>query len=195
MELQIKHQLNNFDWFNLVKILKQNVKNKENAVPKTHQKKIRNLTMNSTNPFTHREVVKNLCSKYLTNEELDLLKFSLHHSLPPSRIYKTNVFVSFEMMHRFLLENLKIEIDQSALKSELSDLANSYVHNYKPSRSTVRDHEILKKLRNDRSIVILRPDKGNGRVVLDRTQYDNAIKEIIGDKTKFKELPEDVTIK
>ena len=32
-------------------------------------------------------------------------------------------------------------------------------------------------------------------MVLDRTQYDNAIKKIISDKTKFKELPEDVTIK
>ena len=32
-------------------------------------------------------------------------------------------------------------------------------------------------------------------MVLDRNQYDNAIKEIISDKTKFKELPEDVTIK
>ena len=86
---------------------------------------MRNLTKNSTNPFIHREVVKNLSSKQLTNEELDLLKFDLHHSLPPSRIYKTNVFVSFEMMHRFLLENLKNEIDKPALKSELSHLANS----------------------------------------------------------------------
>ena len=32
-------------------------------------------------------------------------------------------------------------------------------------------------------------------MVLDRIQYDNAIKEIISDKTKFKELPEDVAIK
>ena len=162
---------------------------------KKSQKKIRNLTKNSTNPFTHREVVKNLSSKQLTNEELDLLKFGLHRSLPPSRIYKTNVFVSFEMMHRFLLENLKNEIDKPALKSELSHLINSYVHNYKLSRSTLRKHGILKKLKSDKSIVILRPDKGNGVVVLDRNQYDNAIKEIISDKTKFKELREDVTIK
>ena len=104
VELQIKHKLNRFDWYILVKLLKRNVKNKENAVLKTHQKRIRNLTKNSTNPFTHKEVVKNLFSKHLTNEELDLLKFGLHHSLPPLRIYKTNAFVSFEMMHRFLLE-------------------------------------------------------------------------------------------
>ena len=105
VELQIKHKLNNFDWYILVKLLKWNVKNKENAVLKTHLKKIRNLTKNSTNSFAHREVVKNLFSKHVTNEELDLLKSGLHHSLPPSRIYKTNVFDSFEMMHRLLLEN------------------------------------------------------------------------------------------
>ena len=39
MELQIKHKLNNFDCYILVKLLKRNVKNKENAVLKTHQKK------------------------------------------------------------------------------------------------------------------------------------------------------------
>ena len=53
----------------------------------------------------------------------------------------------------------------------------------------------MKKLKNDKSIVILRPAKGNRVVVLDRTQYDNKIKETISDNTKFKELPKDVTIK
>ena len=53
----------------------------------------------------------------------------------------------------------------------------------------------MKKLKSDKSILILRPDKGNGEVVLDQIQYDNAIKEISSDKTKFKELPKDVTMK
>ena len=70
-------------------------------------------------------------------------------------------------MHHFLLKNLKNKIDKPALKSELLHLANSYVHNYKPSRSTLRKHEILKKLKND-SIVILRPDKGNGVAVVEK---------------------------
>ena len=74
-------------------------KTKKMQSSKHTRKKIRNLTKNSTNPFTHREVAKNLSSKRLTNEELDLLKFGLHHSLPPSRIYKTNVFVSFVKLH------------------------------------------------------------------------------------------------
>ena len=43
--------------------------------------------------------------------------------------------------------------------------------------------------------MILGPEKGYDFVVLDQVQYDNMIEEIISDKTKFKELPEDVTIK
>ena len=46
------------------------------------------------------------------------------------------------MMHRFLLENRKNEIDKPTLKSELSYLTNSYVHNYKPSRPTLRKMEL-----------------------------------------------------
>ena len=99
------------------------------------------------------------------------------------------------MMHRFLRENLKNEIDKPAIKSKLSNLSNSYVHNYKPSRSTLGKHGILKLLKNDKSTVILRPDKGNGVVVLDWFQYDNTIKETISDKTKFKEIPQDLIIK
>ena len=58
MKLQIEHKLNNFDWYVLVKLLKRNVKNKENAVLRKHQKKIRNLTKNSTNPFTQTQTQK-----------------------------------------------------------------------------------------------------------------------------------------
>ena len=57
------YKLNNFDWYILVKLLIRNIKNKENAVVKTHEKKIRNLTKNSTNPFTHTEVVKKIIFK------------------------------------------------------------------------------------------------------------------------------------
>ena len=58
MKLQIEHKLNNFDWYVLVKLLKRNVKNKENAVLRKHQKKIRNLTKNSTNPLTQTQTQK-----------------------------------------------------------------------------------------------------------------------------------------
>ena len=135
-----KLTMNNFCWYIFVKLLKQNVKNKENAVLKIQQKKIKNLTNNLTNSLTQRSC-KKLIFKAFNHWRTGSLKFGLHHFLPPSRIYKANVFVLFEMMHIFSFENLKNEIDKPAVKSELLHLANSYVHNYKASRSK---HESLK---------------------------------------------------
>ena len=44
-------------------------------------------------------------------------------------------------------------------------------------------------------IVITKPDKGNGVVILDQKLYDNAIQEIISDTSKFEKLNEDPIFK
>ena len=41
----------------------------------------------------------------------------------------------------------------------------------------------------------MKPDKGNGIVVLDRKLYNNAIGEMISDTSKFEKLNEDLTLK
>ena len=41
----------------------------------------------------------------------------------------------------------------------------------------------------------MKPDKGNGVVILDRELYDNAIQEIISGTFKFEKLNEDPTLK
>ena len=44
------------------------------------------------------------------------------------------------------------------------------------------------------NIVILKPDKGNGVVVLDRSDYDQGILKIINDVSKFRPIKEDPTL-
>ena len=41
----------------------------------------------------------------------------------------------------------------------------------------------------------MKPNKGNGVVILVRKIYDNAIQEIISDTSKFEKLNEDPTLK
>ena len=77
----------------------------------------------------------------------------------------------------------------------LSYLANSYFYNYKPSPLILRQHRVLRNLRKNKDIVITKPDKGNGVVILDRKLYNNAIEEIISDTSKFEKLNEDPTLK
>ena len=55
-------------------------------------------------------------------EELNILKFGLNYSLPPLKLRKTDVFVSFEMIHRFLHKDLKNGADKPTLKAQLFNL-------------------------------------------------------------------------
>ena len=80
------------------------------------------------------------------------------------------------------------------LKSELSHLAHTYTSNYRPSPQDLKKHRILKELRKNKNIVILRPDKGNGVVILDRSIYNQSISNILSDTTKFKKLSSDPTL-
>ena len=59
---------------------------------------------------------------------------------------------------------------------------------YKPSPRILRQHRVLQNLRKNKDIVITKPDKGNGVVILDRKLYNNAIQEIISDTSKFEKL-------
>ena len=65
----------------------------------------------------HEEDVRNLSTKNLSLEELNILKFGLNHALRPLKLRKNDVFVSFEMIHRFLHEDLKNDADKPILKA------------------------------------------------------------------------------
>ena len=59
----------------------------------------------------------------------------------------------------------------------------------------LRQHRLLRNRRKNKVIVITKPDKGNGVVILDQKLYNNAIEEVISDTSKFEKLNEDPTLK
>ena len=134
-------------------------------IAKTHEKKLSNLTRNKGLPFTPDDVITNLSSYKISHEEANILKYRLGNSISPERLSRTDVFVNFALIHRYLTVELKSRDDESSLRSNLSHLANSYNSNYKSTRTALKKHGILNKLRNNKDIVILRPDKGNGVVI------------------------------
>ena len=74
------------------------------------------------------------------------------------------------------------------MKAKLSSLANSYVNSYKPTKNILRKYRVLNKLRNNKDILITRPDKGNEVVILDRRFYMSKIYDIVNDESKFSKL-------
>ena len=162
----------------------------------TQQKKLSSLTRDCNLPiFTANETITILTQYELCQEESDLLKAGLYFSIQPDKIRKSEIFTTFEKIHRSFLNNLKSEETKSQIKAHLSYLANSYFYNYKPSPRILRQHHVLRNLRKNKDIVVTKPDKGNRFVILDRKLYNNAIEEIISDSSKFEKLSEDPTLK
>ena len=101
----------------------------------------------------------------LSQEESHLLKGGVYFSIQPDKIRKSEIFTTFES------EETKSQINVHHLY-----FANSYFYNYKPSPRVLSQHRVLQNLRKNKDIVITKPNKVNGLVILDRKLYKNAIK-------------------
>ena len=79
------------------------------------------------------------------------------------------------------------------LKSKVANLAHSYVSTHHPTTQDKRKHRILRKLKNNSGIIVLKPDKGNGVVIMNRNEYIDCCLNIINNREKFKCLHRDPT--
>ena len=73
-----------------------------------------------------------------------------------------------------MIGQLRNSEDHTLLRNELAHLAQSYISSYRPTPSDLKKYQILKKIRNNDTIIILKPDKGNGIVIMDKDIYINA---------------------
>ena len=145
--------------------------------------------------FRAKKTITNPTQYELFQEESKLLKTGLYFLIQPDKIRKSEIFTTFEKIHSSFLSNLKSEETKSWIKAHPSYLANSYFYNYKPSPRILRQHHVLQNLRKNKDIVVTKPDKGNGVVILDRKRYNNPIEKIISDTSKFEKLNKDPTLK
>ena len=175
-------------------MIKENVYKCAVKTIKTHEKKLRNLTKNVTLPFTDTETVHNLSNVNLTTEELELLKYGLKHPIHPLQVNKTDILTTFDFIHHAMTKDLRDEKQSGEVKTKISNLAHSYVNSYKPTLHALKKHRILKRLANNKDIVILRLGKGSGTVILNRDEYIKKLSDIISDISKFRKLYADPTL-
>lgn len=69
-------------------------------------------------------------------------------------------------------------------KAFITHLANVHISSHQPSQNAIKTLRILKKLKKNKDIALLKPDKRNGMVILDRTMYANRIMNIISNSYK-----------
>ena len=90
------------------------------------------------------------------------MKCGLSHLIPPKQLRKTEVFITFGMIQRFLRSDLSSNEFENALTTDILYLAKHYYRIYCPSLNTLKKHQILEKIKRNKDIVIIRPDKRNG---------------------------------
>ncbi|CAF3796416.1 unnamed protein product [Rotaria socialis] len=169
-------------------------------------------------------VVKNLSSRILSNEEVECLAHGLNYGLIPRKVDDINIISNIENFfhrvtdisqhHKKLFSELKekntiVDSDVRVITSKELTLANSlrsitdsfrsHAYHFGQIQNRINAEQqkyrnILGKLKQDKSIIVIRPDKGRGIVLLNKGEYLSKIHVILNDSSKFKCLSDDPTI-
>ena len=136
-----------------------------------------------------KNVVWNFSSRHLTSEEYDFLWHGLNHDLS-TNLRCNEVLPSVESVWDQLTRNSLLTENYHSIngaKNCLRALAFNLINldNQKVLKDK-RKLQVIKKLHKD--TVILKPDKVNGVVVIDTTDYYESLNNLFSDTTKFKRL-------
>ena len=170
--------------FHLKRILQQY----ESDVTITHTNKLKKLYGGDIYLAENKLNVINLSTYILTDTESNLLNKGLNFAIPK----KQNVLNRKIEMERLYFDinkhkqqnNISVK-DNDDFKTKLKNFSiQSHPDNAKQNLNN-EEQAAIKTLQSNKDIVIKRPDKGGGVVVLDKTYYNNSLLSLIQDTNKF----------
>ena len=177
----LREACSTFRFITAIRILRTLRKKQFLDMMKGHTKKLSRLLNGSVDVD---EYIQNISSYHLSFFEKLILCRGLKFSLP-HRTSKKDIQASFEKAY-WRLEPLVTDVGQKELAcATLRSIALQYIERKSPTppKSLVRALNDLKR-RND--IIISKPDKGSGVVVMDKDEYIRLLSEAsINDSTKF----------
>ena len=171
---------------------------KEDKFKATHSKKLFNLGLKSQyKKIPTNNLIFNLSERCLTEEENETLALGLKFCFTPSKISYGKFFAAYEQLHRNLSEHKIFKVIPDAenlVRSTIKSIALKTYYSFKPAISDLNKKRIsiLKSLSSDPSIIISKPDKGSGIVIMDRTSYIEKVNTILQDSTKFEKVSADL---
>ena len=128
----------------------------------------------------------------LKNTERFVLSHGLYFCLPPTSVKREEILADFEVLYAQLVHHKPSSEEQlAALKARLSDLAHAYCGSpidLGDFFMTKECFQAIKSLRMNEEILITKPDKGAGIVILNKNDYNDKMKTILNDTTKFLDL-------
>ena len=133
-------------------------------------------------------VLFNLTDKQLSEIETDVLCRGLMYGIPP-RLNREQVLAEFELGFQQSQDiPVKSEKESQTCKAKLGAIAEEFAETKvdKTGFHLNKQHmQAIKSLKQREEIIISRPDKGEGVVVMDRMEYQAKMSEILEDTSKF----------
>ena len=164
-----------------------------NHIELIHNRKLVDLGYNSTKHPSTDNVLFNFSNRILSITEKSALSFGLNFCLTPGKIKLVDHYTPFEQL-AYQLSNRefynKTTERETKFKSDIKNIASSSFNLINKDKlcSNLPDNYLkaLNNLSKDPNIVIVKPDKGNGTVILNKSDYIDKVENIIGDESKFK---------
>ena len=133
--------------------------------------------------------ISNLFYYKVSLTEEFVLSHGLNFCLPPTNPKREGIFVEFKVLIAQLQHHRPQSPEKhSAFKAKLCDLAHAYCGTPVDAGDFLMYRKCLSAIKSQRSnsnILIAKPDKGSGVVMLNKTDYIKKMNSIIEDETKF----------
>lgn len=152
-----------------------------------HQRKLEVLCSNVPSEQQDRTAVFNFSSRTLDESHLSVLAKGMNFAVIPRTIPFSQILANIE-------DKLRRTDDKAAANSVRNNIVGVLRKARPPGTNlTKAERNALSELRKDDTVVILPADKGKGTVILDRSDYDSKMLDILNDSQHFLKIKDDPT--
>ncbi|CAH2097401.1 unnamed protein product [Euphydryas editha] len=141
-------------------------------------------------PFSYRPLslayvgtVINLSNASLDDTAINILAKGINFALTPKRIPYENVISSVE---ETIVRNKIPVSDADTLRQDIAVILRK--SKLPATNITTEERQALKNIRNNQDILVLKADKGNATVVMNTTDYQQKIRELLCDEKVYKPI-------
>lgn len=168
-----------------------NLDNMFKKIKYTHHKKFKSLLQKQKSIVKNKpqfipDFVVNLSKEVLKEEELNFLNKGLKFAITPTHIPMNEIIVNIESGIEYFGNNKKASIRQDIEKCLIKSTAIVSEKKNFVSNNLTKGTNVLKNLKQ-KEVIYSKADKGNAVVVMDKSQYDNKVLDMIN-KGPYEEL-------
>ena len=192
--VNFKRLSSNIEFYSSIFFIQRISKQYSSDILLKHQSKLKQLYGSPVHLPEDIDSIINLSSHPLNSNEASLLNKGLNFGLKKrskplnNKIETEKLFYNLEQKQN---SNIITIDEKEDLKIKLKNFAIRKSTDTSHDNLTSEERQAIKSLRENPDIVIQRPDKGGGVVVMNRSDYNDKLKTLISDSNKFEEIAVD----